>query len=240
MKKVKKVLITITSLCMLMCMSSTSVSAKHPDIMDFVISGTGTENDPYILGANNPYKEQFDAQAKEAVQPSLMPLVDFSGTLTGPVYYGQTNGGIWNYTGGGPSSSSDNALIISGISYSNNAATQTLSSVVNNASLFNILKENLGAGLAAGGLTKALTSAFGFKIASTIGSIFAFTMEVAQSVDKNVINQALNKHVGILEISYRTSYHGSWFYTSCLDVWHTEPTAKTPGSYYGNGVYSSK
>lgn len=52
------------------------------------------------------------------------------------------------------------------------------------------------------------------------------------------ISQYING--GILEISYKTSYHGSWYYTSCLDVWRINPTTKTPGSAYGEDVYRSK
>lgn len=243
MKKIKKLLVLAMSMCMTIGLMTIPIHANETDpddIMNYVIGGTGTEDDPYILSENNPYKEKFDAMAKEAVQPTIMPAVDFSGTLTGPVYYGQTNGGIWNYSGGGPSASIDNALTILCISYCNNDDTEVLSSIKNDASQLNLLVQELAKGLIGAGLTAALTPAFGPKIASTIGGIFVYAIGAGPAVDNQVINQALSKNVGILKISYRTSYHGSWFYTSCYDVWHTEPTVKTPGSYYGYGSYSAK
>lgn len=220
----------------------TKAKALDNDIMNYVISGSGTEDDPYVLAGDNEYKEMFDEMAKEAVQPTVMPLVDFSGTLTGTSYSGQTRGGTWSYSGGGPTTSSNGALTILGISYSNNSDTGKLSSVMTNTTYKKYLVNSLASGLSSSALTSALTGTLGASLASAMGSVFGFSFVsfVASQTDLNIVNQALSKGVGILEISYRTSYNGSWFYTSCLDVWHTCPIAKTPGSYYGNGVYRSK
>ena len=130
--------------------------------------------------------------------------------------------------------------MILGISYVNNADTQVLSSVLNDSSMRTLLESKLGSGLLGTGLTVALKGAFGAWTAGVMGDIFLFAIDVASAVDRNIVNQALSMNAGIMEISYKTSYHGSWYQTGCLDVWRTYPTAKTPGSYYGNGVYRSK
>ena len=244
MKKIIKTFLKYSlSICLIISsfgFNLKKVNAVEEDLSQYIIGGTGTFDDPYILFGNSTYKEMFDNVAKEAVQPTVIPAVDFSGTLTGTSYYNQTNGGIWNYTHGGPGTSSDYALVILGISYVNNADTQKLSAVLNNSSQLSVLTSHLKAGLAGAALTAALKGAFGTTMAGVIGNIFLYAIDSAAAVDKNVVNQALSINGGILEISYKTSYHGSWYYTSCLDVWRTYPTAKTPGSAYGEGVYKSK
>ncbi len=239
----KKFLTITLTLCMSLTMflpNITKVSAVEEDISQYIIGGAGTFDDPYILSGDSTYKEMFDNIAKEAVQPSVMPAVDFSGTLTGLSYYNQTNGGVWSYTHGEPGTTSDYALVILGISYVNNADTQKLSAVLNDSSQLSVLKSHLSAGLTGATLTAALKGALGATTAGIMGNIFLYAIDAAAAVDKNIVNQALSINGGILEISYKTSYHGSWYYTSCLDVWRTYPTAKTPGSAYGEGVYRSK
>lgn len=236
------------SLSLVLCMSLacflTNITSTHAvendDLSQFIVGGTGTFDDPYILSGDSPYKEMFDNMAKEAVQPTVTPMVDFSGTLTGPVYYGQTNGGIWRYTSGGQGTGSDYSLVILGISYVNNAETQVLSSVLNNTSMKQELVKALGANILASALYDFFVGSWGTSVAKAISSIFVFAIDTASVTDIKIVNEALSLNAGILEISYKTSYHGSWYQTGCLDVWRTYPTAKTPGSYYGNGVYRSK
>lgn len=93
-----------------MCLSAITMNVKKvnakDDISNYIISGSGTKTDPYVLSSDCPYKEKFDDMAREVVQPTVSPLVDFSGTLTGEKRYDQYNGGVWRYTSGGPSTSS--------------------------------------------------------------------------------------------------------------------------------------
>ena len=239
----KKISIFALSLCIglsIFLPNISKVSASEKNISQYIIGGTGTYDDPYILSGNNTYKEMFDNIAREAVQPTIMPVVDFSGTLTGKSYYNQTKGGVWSYTHGGPGTTIDNALVILGISYVNNSDTQKLSAVLNDSTQLSVLKKYILDGLVGKALTDALKGSLGASLAGIMGSIFLYSIDVAAAVDKNIVNQALAINGGILEISYKTSYHGSWYNTACLDVWRTYPTAKTPGSAYGEGVYKSK
>ena len=219
----------------------TKANALDNDIMNYVISGSGTEDDPYILAGDTEYKEMFDKMAKEAVQPTVMPLVDFSGTLTGAQYKNQNNGGIWRYSGGGPSTSSNGALTILTITYNNNLNTGRLSATLNNASWAQALVDALVSGYCGSALATKLTPIVGPTIATGLASIFSVSIFsfAASKTDKTIVDNALSQGSGVLEISYRTSYNGSWFYTDTIDYWRDYGTVKTPGSYYGNGVYHS-
>lgn len=217
--------------------------AYENDIMNYVISGSGTEDDPYVLSDDNEYKEMFDEMAREAVQPTVIPQIDFSGTLTGATYSGQYNGGVWRYSSGGPSTSSNGAMTILGISYANHRvvdfyAAQILSGLTYSA----IIKSKINEGLVSTALTNALAPSIGSSNASLVGSFILFAISSANASDNKVLADALASNQGLLEISYRTSYNGSWYYTSCIDVWRTASSGKVtvPGSYYGIGTYSSK
>ena len=59
------------------------------DIMNYVVGGSGTYDDPYILTGDNQYKDMFDARVRGYSDPNLMPLIDFSGVLTGASHYNQ-------------------------------------------------------------------------------------------------------------------------------------------------------
>lgn len=61
-----------------------------------------------------------------------------------------------------------------------------------------------------------------------------------RDADKNLITDATNQNKGFLEISYKTSYHGSWYLSNCLDIWRNYPTATLPSSQFGNGVYTPR
>ncbi len=114
--------------------------------------------------------------------------------------------------------------------------------VLDSSTLSGILKSKLTEGLVGNALTVALTPAFGAINAARLGGFFLFTIAGAAATEASVLAAALREHEGILEISYRTSYNGSWYYTSCIDVWHTASSGvvSMPGSYYGNGYYESK
>ena len=81
------------SLVLCMCLACfltniTPASAVETDnLSQYIIGGTGTFEDPYILSGDSQYKEMFDNMAREAVQPTVMPMVDFSGTLSLDLYW---------------------------------------------------------------------------------------------------------------------------------------------------------
>ena len=217
----------------------TKAKALDNDIMNYVISGSGTEDDPYVLAGDNEYKEMFDEMAKEAVQPTVTPLIDFSGTLTGAQYENQTAGGIWRYASGGPSASSDNALVILGITYNNEDAARRFYAELDDYSFIGQLTSDLKNGLFGVALEASITKLFGMKIGALVGCIFGFMTTYSVLADKETLKTAVTTNKGFLLISYKTSYHGSWFMSSTYDVWGNCPTVTLPGSYYGIGNYYS-
>ena len=245
MKKIKNLLVLAMTLCMTVGLLITPAHANETDpddIMNYVIGGSGTEDDPYILTSDNPYKEKFDTMAKEAVQPTIMPLVDFSGTLTGTKYYNQNSGGSWQYGGGGPGLDINNALVILNITYNTPYHAENLNDVMNNGTWKSWLLDSLIEGFSDEALLSSLMSkGLAYDLAFSCKTIitFGYITDITNAADSQTVRTAANNGQGILAINYRTSYNGSWFYTSTLDIWRDYPTASTPGSYYGSGRYSS-
>lgn len=238
----KKIMSVSLSICL--CMTAFTFSLSHAsaeeniDLSNYIVSGSGTEADPYILSPDCPYKEELDNMAREIVQPTVMPLIDFSGTLTGTKHYNQYDGGVWRYTSGGPDGSYNGALCISGISYGNYEVTEVLYDNLNNS---NVIVDALVDGLIGYALVNALTSYIGGLAAGVLSDFFLFAVANPNILDDSVIREAHSQREGLLEISYRTSYNSSWYATTCLDVWRTASSgmAQEPGSYYGVGVYTS-
>lgn len=217
----------------------TKAKALDDDIMNYVISGSGTEDDPYVLAGDNEYKEMFDEMAKEAVQPTVTPLIDFSGTLTGAQYENQTAGGIWKYASGGPSASSDNALVILGITYNNEDAARGFYSKLDDYSFVGKLTSDLKNFLYGSALEASIAKVYGLKIGALVAGIFGIMTEYTVLGDKETLKNAVTSNKGFLVITYKTSYHGSWFRSSTYDIWGKCPTVTLPGSYYGIGNYYS-
>lgn len=109
---------------------------------------------------------------------------------------------------------------------------------MNDPSELEYLVSKLKQGLFKTALVNALKPVFGGVKAQIIGTIFKFLVKNSSYVEKQIVKDAYNLGKGILQISYTTSYHGSWYYHSCLDVWRTSPTVKEPSNYYGIGHYT--
>lgn len=242
LKKIFNCLLAICLCCTVLTLSVGHVDAKD-SISNYIIAGSGTETDPYVLSSDCPYKEELDNKAREIVQPSITPLIDFSDALTGTKHYGQYNGGVWRYTSGGPDGSYNDALTILGISYGNFDVVELfVDDILSDSTMLARLQSALNDNLIGSALTATLTSLYGGPAATMIGGFFLFAINSASGTDSTIIAQAHREREGILEINYRTSYNGSWYVTSCLDVWHTASSgmAQEPGSYYGTGYYTSK
>lgn len=238
----KKILLSALASCLLFSTSfheKITVKAEESNIFDYVISGSGTFDDPYILSGNNIYKKTFDAIAKESLQPSTMNIVDFSHGLTGKSYSNQINGGKWTYISGGLDVNTDNSLLITNISYAGKNELNDLVSVCENKVYYDMLNSFLIANVYGKALDAALASSVGVSCASNIASIFFFIADVVSAQEKNLIFNAFNSNLSILNIQYKTSYHGSWYLSNCIDTWRNFPTATTPASYLGNGKYTS-
>ncbi len=205
MKKALSLIIALI-ICFSTCICTYSAKeTNEKDVFSYIVGGNGTKDCPYILSSECPYFDETEVVVKEVIQPTIQPLVDFSGTLTDKSFPNAKNGGVYRYKGGGPDASVDNALLILGISYVNNEDTQVLASSIGDTSTRNI-----------------------------------FFSRQSKYYRWSNCKSSVRKKVGILQISYQISCHGSWFYYSCLDVWHSDPTARVPSKSYGGGSFLYK
>lgn len=213
-----------------MCVTPiTTVKAVEDDIMQYVVSGSGTFEEPYIFGENNEYKEMLDSKVR-AQLTSVSTRSQFSASLTGGSYYAP-NGGKWSYTHGSPNSISDYMLWYISIIYTSD--TNTISSlsdaIESNENVEKIIMglanhlagEALENYLIAHGVPKAAAEACS-EIFGEVFSSFSFT-----KADRAAIDAALNCG-GLLTVSYRHSYHGSWFQSDVLASWDEVPYANIP------------
>ncbi len=211
------------------------------DIMNYVVGGSGTYDDPYILTGDNQYKDMFDARVRGYSDPNLMPLIDFSGVLTGASHYNQNNGGEWIYKSGGPDTTANNALRVNRINYVDKQTVFDMTELTTSSVLWDDLADRLSKGLFGAALKSALLVIGVPASAATAASmIFKWYYGAGlKNSDRELMKTAKRNGWGILQINYQTSWNGSWYVTSCLDYWSSYPTAREPGSYYGIGTYTS-
>lgn len=241
MKKMfKNIIIPLLSLGMIFsCLTTVNAKEATDDIMSYVIGGSGTYDDPYILVGGNQYKEMFDAKVRGYTDPNIMPFVDFSGVLTGTRHYYQYNGGVWKYTSGGPGTTSNNALQVNRVNYVDKQTVYDSTELTD--SFWDDVGNFLTKGLFGQALKSALIAAGVPSSAAKVASmIFKFAYQAGlNNSDRELLKTAKRNGWGVLEISYQTSWNGSWYATSCLDYWSSYPTAREPGTYYGIGIYTS-
>ena len=258
----KRLTIITTCICTIFSLLGGNINVhaaenEEDDIMQYVIGGSGTEEDPYILSHDNEYKEMFDAMAREAVQPSIQPAIDFSGTLTGASHANQWDGGKWERNSAIPNPNNV-TMRIDNITYNSYSKTVSLwREIRNNSSLRNELVIALGNGYVGEGLGSYLVRIFpalnGSSFITAITTIFTFRAIGGYEPNQEIIADALANLRGTLQINYATTYQGAWYASNCADFWHTyrsrqiengviEPymaVAVEPGSYYGTGEYES-
>lgn len=235
------------------------------EIMNAVIAGDGSEDNPYILDYSLvPEFEQFVIDAynnpRHSSASTVSSFTDSNLTKYQGIY---SNGGVWVYSSGGMSVSSDGSLRFSRIAYSTVDQTHKLYSARTNPSAWNKLVDILK-GLGGVVLTKSnVASAVenGLKIAgyATIGgysaaSIASATVAVVGATAAiygswTLLNQIVNlktdselnaanaSNLTFVNINYMTSYHGSWYsYTTVESGWASNKVY-VPTSFYGTGNF---
>ena len=179
----KNLLIAILSISMLFANLPINVLAKNngnksqnqiPNISqldDYVIDGSGTREDPYIIDDACPYKEIMDNNVNQIFNSlngeiisskfvayssikaismkttrtknyQLVYMADFGGALSKKIG-NYAKGGYWLCTGNYPSVVSDNVCWIQKIAYVSNASVKKLAAAKNNGTLWNIIKTNV-------------------------------------------------------------------------------------------------
>lgn len=212
------------------------------DIEIVVLSGDGTSENPYELGECE-LKDILDNRVKRSINNTnegSSNYAIYANSLTGSRHYAK-DGGIWTYSSGG-NVAYNGQFIYMGISYNNGEQCATLSSSLNNSTQLERILVYLAEGYAGKTLATKLTSLLGATKAGIIGGIFAFVYYNYNptTLHRNMLDKASNEGKGVMEIRYKTSYNGQWYYTTIFEYWDSYPYAYEPGSNYGIGSYNSK
>lgn len=242
--KGKKSIVTLL-VCSLMCglfmPSARALEPEMDDISHYVLSGSGTFEDPYILDNDNPYKTMFDEVMRNSVRasnPNVSTYSVFSASLTGGPRYAPS-GGKWTYTSGGLDASADNRMVYKGITYSDHTRISVLMKGLNNLIILDHIKDALGDYLFGPALNNYLQSkGVPEDIADAAEDVFGFVYgKFTFAGNDKAILEAAAQSGGVMEVVYNTSYHGSWYQSSALASWDEYPNAYFPVGPYGNGSF---
>ena len=249
----KKIFVLVLSLCLSFGLITTNVHASTNEINNmlselenYIQSGSGTEDDPYVIDESYPYKNYLDAQVLAIFNnpnSNINLLADFSGALS--VLYNNNNyynGGRWYATGNTPDVNSDGNCWIRNISYGGRTYLNDFKTLRLNATNWNTFGQKAVQNGGEELVNQLLTAGIGLSSATAAGIMVAYkvTIQAINAYTLNMINTAINNNYGLLTINYSTSYHGSWYVTSTATYWTTYPKVYVPASFYGTGIFQSK
>ena len=253
MKNSKKLMLSIISFCLIIPVFSFNVFASEDTtqtidisiLPSYIESGSGTQEDPYIIDSSCPYKIIMDQQIQDIFSNQdneIMLTSDFSGALS--VKYNNTrytNGGKWHCTGNIPSSSSDGICWIRNISYGSNSYIDELMTIRNTATWWTSLNTGILNVCGPDLVNYLVNTGVSTTVAAACGYLFLYTacIDVLNSVTYSYLSTTYNNGYGLLTVNYSISYHGDWYATSTVAQWTTYPYVYVPASYYGTGTFTS-
>lgn len=233
-----------------------------------MVTGTGTDEDPYVLDPelaplftaylqDRGYEalEESGVTGNQPDQNQYLPDSSVEDFLTGTAHTGQTNGGYWYYTSGGMSSAYNGAECMKKVmyqSYTEAVNLKGLSQTKINTLLGNIYDIASMDRPTAISYTQALVSctyaqAVAFVNFVGIGYILINAACIAaEGSQYSVYSSAVSNHNGIVHAEFNTAYNGSWYATSLTSRWTSYNTgtdvytAREPASAYGYGSYYPK
>lgn len=244
----KKFLILFCGITMIISNLLSNVSAKefenqYDDIMEYVVSGSGTFEDPYVFESlDNQYSLMFNEIVKDSIiQKPFDTRHQFTASLTGDEYYNQTNGGEWHYSYGGGSVGTNNSFVYVTINYVNEKDTENTYVALTNPSLKDIIYSSVRDN-AFELMIEKVTEKAGKTMAKAVYNFFSVipVVEIINSSTLDELGMAVYNDNGSLVVKYKFSYNGAWYYNIVSVEWDTYPTAILPGTAYGVGNYKSR
>ncbi len=242
-----------------------SMMGVYDDELSYaIIGGTGTEDDPYIVDYSlAPYFEEYMLESwKQSKHPENASPKVFPNGYTGlclTQYQGQySNGGVWVYSSGGPSVSGNGALRFSKIAYVDGSALQGLYalrqnynawlSVVNDiasyaysnstvfiTSVISILVNHNYSNV--GGVALSTVGAGAAAAAAAAAASIAGTLDLLYVVSSSTVSSAYNNSLNLVQISYMSSYNGSWYSNNVSETGWGNHQIYIPSSFYGTGTF---
>lgn len=246
----------------------TKVKAETFDdtVENAIIAGTGSEDDPYIIGpALAPEFAEYlemcgDVAMAEAgiisgySSSTGIAVPDAFGTpLQGTAHY-SPNGAIWVYSSGGQPSSYNGAVRFKHIEYVNYSNKYQIFA---NLNLLKNLLNQFGSSIAGlsfsaavaylqthgatGSLAVAIANVFG-KSSVNLGFTLAILLAEIGNWYTTIypLQIAINNGHGIIEVNYLTAYNGSWYEYMSTEEWTGGTTGYEPISLYGSGNYYNR
>lgn len=262
------VLTALTASCVVSAKAEGIEDIYDYEISQAVISGTGTNEDPYILDPElaplfTVYLQDAGYEALEESSiignpPDLnqyLPNSSVEDFLIGTAHTDQTNGGYWYYISGGMSPANNGAVCMKKVMY------QSYNEAVNLKGLtqtkINTLLGNIY-DIASMNRTNAISYVQAL-VSCTYGQAVAFVNFVgigyilinaaciaAEGSQYTIYSSAVSNHNGLVHAEFNTAYNGYWYATSLTSRWTSYNTitgvytAREPATIYGYGSYYSK
>ncbi len=231
------------------------------ELSSAIISGSGTEDDPYICDFDkapffkNYLKENWDR--KNTLDYQVTAGVGFTGNCL-TVYKGiYNNGGVWLYSSGGMSADNDGNIRIKKVTYNTVEQVHIMYALNPTSTTWNALKALFkdAASMYLPGVEslvvsyfdeKGITNVGGFsisKIAKTYGTILGAaktiksTYRLLNSIAFAGVRNAHQANKTLVNIDYITAYHGSWYTYDVSETGWSGNVIYLPVSVYGNGSF---
>jgi hypothetical protein len=238
----------------------------NEEISNSIISGTGTEDDPYILDQSKSpefteYLEEKgnllcneinSSQESNTTNSAVSLASNFDKILSGKAHSNQTTGGYWKYSSGGMSVSSNGNIRVKKIAYYPYEYVQNFISAKSNKTFWSVLKAN-ATDIKNYGFTQAVNYLVKKKLSNKAATTFAgflakgtlyfdtylLFLDVYNDFNMIPYNNANSDKKGVFTIEYQTSYNGKWYLYDVTDEWAKYKTAYEPNTTYGKGTYTS-
>ncbi len=247
-------------------LDSSLIEQYNSEISMSVISGDGTEANPYVLNYDlapsftDYLMEAYEVYAHSGTaQINSGSYVDNCLTVYQNMY---PNGAVWSYTGGGMSVSSNGNLRIVTAVYEPSSQISRLLALRNSPTAFSLVcdvlpdyaSENnttIANGISLMLTRNGLTTIGGYtsyQIASALAgfigavgnavSVLSLISAVVHEIENMPFNAAISANKNLVNISYMVAYQGYWYsYTTCEAGW-TNNKVYTPAAYLGNGNFT--
>mgnify|MGYP004486711281 CR=1 FL=1 len=262
--KIKKILSAL--IAFILCLAGTvpvNAEASMEEIYDkeletAIISGTGTEDDPYVLDYSKA--PMFTEYMVETYESYKQPLTRGSFTSNSLTKYLKTSstGGTWIYSSGGLSVASDGNLRITRVAYVPNSKLNAINAFMGSANVASMINDiadiaNTTSQYLIENISDVLkyygyTAISGYTVATIAGAL-ATALGATHGVSSMVmliyaiqtapLNTARNNGLNYVTINYMTSYHGSWYTNRTSEAGWSNNAIYVPATYLGSGSFHS-
>lgn len=223
-----------------------------------IISGSGTEDDPYIVDYEKApnFQEYVVNVYEEARGKDYARATGFTGNVLTTYKGSYSNGAIWVYQSGGLSVNADGNLRVQKVAYISNQEANRLVAVMSTPTHWTDLKQLISVipGFSALAVVNKIANAFysvgghtardiGKAVATAVAAIGAYgaSADFVSYILKNSINSglysAVNNGTSCVNILYLSSYHGSWYQNKTNEGGWTGNRVYIPSSTYGTGTF---